>query len=112
MRAQESQEVLRLAHKAIELDPGFASAYGIAAWFHTRRAVNKWTDDGPQERANALRMARRAAELGKEDAFCLAFAGYAFTFAGRETEHGAALADRALHVTPHLAPSPAPHRVR
>jgi TolB-like protein len=103
MTKEESEEVLRLAHKAIELDPGFASAYGIAAWFHTRRAVNKWTDDGVRERADALRMARRAAELGKEDAFCLAFAGYTFTFAGRETEHGATLADRAVELNPNLA---------
>lgn len=103
MTKEESEEVLRLAHKAIELDPGFASAYGIAAWFHTRRAVNKWTDDDVRERADALRMARRAAELGKEDAFCLAFAGYAFTFAGRETEHGATLADRAIELNPNLA---------
>ena len=103
MTKEESGEVLRLAHKAIELDPGFASAYGIAAWFHTRRAVNKWTDDGVRERADALRMARRAAELGKEDAFCLAFAGYAFTFAGRETEHGATLGDRAIELNPNLA---------
>lgn len=103
MTEEESEEVLRLAHKAIELDPGFASAYGIAAWFHTRRAVNKWTDDDVRERADALRMARRAAELGKEDAFCLAFAGYAFTFAGRETEHGATLADRAVELNPNLA---------
>jgi TolB-like protein len=103
MTKEESGEVLRLAHKAIELDPGFASAYGIAAWFHTRRAVNKWTDDGVRERADALRMARRAAELGKEDAFCLAFAGYTFTFAGRQTEHGATLADRAVELNPNLA---------
>jgi TolB-like protein len=103
MTKDESAEVLRLAHKAIELDPGFASAHGVAAWFHTRRAVNKWTDDGVRERADALRMARRAAELGKEDAFCLSFAGYAFTFAGREIEHGAALGDRAIELNPNLA---------
>jgi TolB-like protein/Flp pilus assembly protein TadD len=103
MTRGESDEVLRLARKAIELDPDFASAYGIAAWFHTRRAVNKWTDDGVHERGEALKMARRAAELGKEDAFCLSFAGYAFTFAGREIEHGAALADRAVELNPNLA---------
>ena len=103
MTKEESEEVVRLAHKAIELDPDFASAYGIAAWFHTRRAANKWTDDGVRERADALHMARRAAELGKEDAFCLSFAGYTFTFAGREIEHGAALADRAIELNPNLA---------
>ena len=95
--------MLRIACKAIELDPGFASAYGIAAWFHTRRTSNQWATDDAQERADALRMARRAVELGKEDAFSLAFAGFAFAFVGREPEHGAALADRAIELNPNLA---------
>jgi adenylate cyclase len=95
--------VLALACKAIELDPGFAAAYGIAAWFHTRRTSNQWTTDAVQERADALQMARRAAELGKEDAFSLAFAGFTFAFVGREVEHGAALADRAIELNPNLA---------
>jgi adenylate cyclase len=103
MTREQSAEVLRLVHRAIELDPGFASAYGMAAWYHARRAVNRWTDDGVQERADAIRMARQAAELGKEDAFALACAGYAFTFAGREVEHGAALADRAIELNANLA---------
>jgi TolB-like protein len=97
---EQSDEGLRLAYKAIELDPGFPSAYGIAAWFHTRRISNQWTTD---ERADALRMARQAAELGKEDAFALAFAGFAFALVGREPEHGAALADRAIELNPNLA---------
>ena len=100
---EQSEEVLGLAHKAIELDPGFASAYGIAAWYHTRRAVNQWTADGAQELADALRMAEQAAELGKEDAFALAWAGYVFAFVSRDVEHGAALADRAVELNPNLA---------
>jgi adenylate cyclase len=48
-------------------------------------------------------MARRAAELGKEDAFSLAFAGFAFALVGRQPEHGAALADRAIELNPNLA---------
>jgi TolB-like protein len=100
---EQSEEVLGLAYKAIELDPGFASAYGIAAWYHTRRAANQWTADGVQERAEALRMARRAAELGKEDAVSLAWAGYTIAFVSREIEHGAALADRAIELNPNLA---------
>jgi TolB-like protein len=100
---EQSEEFLRLAYKTIELDPGFASAYGIAAWYHTRRAVNQWTDDGAQELDDALRLARQAAELGKEDAFALAWAGYVFAFVNREVERGAALADRAVELNPNLA---------
>ena len=100
---EQSQEVLRLAYKAVELDPGFASAYGIAAWIHTRRIQYQWTADEVQERADALRMARRAAELGKEDAVALAWAGHALAFADRKIDHAAALADRAIELNPNLA---------
>jgi TolB-like protein len=100
---EQSEAVLRLAYKAIELDPGFASAYGIAAWYHTRRAVNQWTADGVQERAAALQLARQAVELGKEDAFALAWAGYVFALVNREIDHGSALVDRAIELNPNLA---------
>ena len=38
-------EALALFHKAIELDPDFASAYGMAAWCHFWRKVNGWMTD-------------------------------------------------------------------
>jgi TolB-like protein len=103
MTKEQSEEVLRLAYKAIELDPGFASACGFAAWLHAWRGQNQWTDDSVQERADALRMARRAAEVGKEDAFALAWAAYTLAYVGRESEHAALLADRAVELNPNLA---------
>ena len=103
MTKERSEEVLRLAYKAIELDPGFASACGFATWLHAWRGQNQWTDDVAQERADALRMARRAAELGKEDAVALAWAAYSIAFVGRDPDHAAALADRAIELNPNLA---------
>jgi TolB-like protein len=103
MTKERSEEVLRLAYKAIELDPGFASACGFAAWLHAWRGQNQWTDDAVQERADALRMARRAEEVGREDAFALAWAAYTLAYVGRETELAAPLADRAVELNPSLA---------
>jgi adenylate cyclase len=103
MTKERSEEVLRLAYKAIELDPGFASACGFAAWLHAWRGQNQWTDDVAQERADALRTARRAAEVGKEDAVALAWAAYTLAYVGRESEHAAPLADRAIELNPNLA---------
>lgn len=103
MTKEQSEEVLRLAYKAIELDPGFASACGFAAWLHAWRGQNQWTDDVVQERADAMRMARRAAEVGKEDAVALAWAAYTLAYVGRESEHAAPLADRAIELNPNLA---------
>src|SRR5262249_18253477 len=65
--------------------------------------MNVGPADGVQERADALRLARRAADLGKEDAFALAWAGYVFALVSRDVEQGAALADRAIELNPNLA---------
>jgi hypothetical protein len=42
-------EALPLFYKAIELDPDFASAYGMAAWWHAWRKINGWMIDRVQE---------------------------------------------------------------
>ena len=59
-------EALPLFYKAIELDPDFASAYGMAAWCHFWRKINGWMTDRAQEIAEGARLASRAVELGKE----------------------------------------------
>jgi TolB-like protein/Tfp pilus assembly protein PilF len=100
---EASEEALRLLYKAIELDPAFASAYGIAAWYYAWRKINRWMTDPAKESAEAVRLARRAAELGKDDAFALAWAGYSLAAVARELEDGAAFLDRALELNPNLA---------
>src|SRR5664279_3953424 len=64
-------EALRLFYKTIELDPDFASAYGMAAWCYGWRKLNGWMTDRVQETTEAARLARRAAELGQDDAVAL-----------------------------------------
>src|SRR5436190_3650113 len=39
------EEALRLFYRAIELDPGFASAYGMAAWCRLQSKVRGWMHD-------------------------------------------------------------------
>jgi TolB-like protein len=39
---EANREALQLFHKAIELDPGLACAYGGAAWCYTLRKVRGW----------------------------------------------------------------------
>lgn len=63
-------EALSLFQKAIQFDPGFASAYGMAAWCHFWRKVNGWMTDRAQEVAEGTRLARRAVELGKGRCGC------------------------------------------
>jgi TolB-like protein len=96
-------EALLLFEKAIELDPDFASAYGTAAWCHFWRKVNGWMIDPEREVAEATRLARRAVELGRDDAVALARGGHALAHFAGDLDGGIALHDRALMLNPNLA---------
>ena len=52
-----NDEALRLFYKAIELDPEFASAYGMAAWCYIWRKLNGWVVDRAQETSEGARLA-------------------------------------------------------
>jgi TolB-like protein/tetratricopeptide (TPR) repeat protein len=98
-----NNEALRMFRKAIELDPDFASAYGMAAWCYTWRSINRWTIDRVQETAETTRLARRAIDLGSDDAVALCMGGYALAFVAHDLDGGAALIDQALSMNPNLA---------
>jgi TolB-like protein len=96
-------EALPLFYNAIELDPDFASAHGLAAWCYFWRMANAWTIDRAEEIAEAVRLARRAAELGKDDAVALSFGGLVLGYFAGDAEAGTVLIDRALVLNPNLA---------
>ena len=100
---ESNDEALRLFNKAIELDSEFASAYGMASWCYVRRKGSRWIIDREQETAETARLARRAAELGWDDAVALAWGGFALAYVVHDVEVGAALIDRALQLNPNLA---------
>jgi TolB-like protein len=89
--------------KAIGLDPNFASAYAMAAWCYVWRKVNGWTVDRPREAAEGERLARRAVELGRDDAVALTRGGHALAHFVGDLDGGIALLDRALMLNPNLA---------
>ena len=88
--SEATSEALRLFLKAIELDPDFASAYGMAAWCYTWRKINGWMTDRVQEIAEGSRLAWRAGELGKDDAVALARGGHALGFLVGDLDSGTA----------------------
>jgi TolB-like protein len=96
-------DALRLFYKAIELDPNFSPAYGMAAWCYAWRKMNGWMADYAKESAEAGRLARQTVELGKKDAIALSMAGFALAFVMGEVEDGAAFIDQALILNPNLA---------
>src|SRR5262249_30686893 len=98
-------EALPLFYKAIELDPEFASAYAVAAWCHFWRKLNFWMTDRSKEIAEGTRLARRAVELGMDDAIALASSATALHHSVGDLDGSIALLDRALMLNPSLASS-------
>jgi adenylate cyclase len=96
-------EGLRLFYKAIELDPDFAAAYGVAAWCYFWRMANGWMSDRERETAEVARLAGRVAKSGRDDAVALSFGGLALGYVTGDAESGIALSDRALMLNPNLA---------
>jgi adenylate cyclase len=100
---QANDEALRLFNSAIELDPDFASAYGRAASCYVHAKASGWISDTANEIAEVTRLAQRAVELGKDDAFVLAASGIALAYVVGDLDVGAALIDRALVLNSNLA---------
>jgi len=100
---QATSEALRLFHKAAELDPEFASAFGMAAWCHYWRKMNGWMNDRAAEGVEGARLARRAIDLGKDDAVALTRGGHALGHFGGDLESCIAWIDRALVLNPNLS---------
>jgi len=96
-------EALRLFYRAIELDPDFAAAYGMAARAYSWRATNGWVKDTVRETAETERLSRKAIELGKDDAVALGSAGMAVARILSDLDYGASLIDHALALNPNLA---------
>ena len=97
-------EALRLFATAIELDPDFATPHGTAAFCYVVRKINGWmSNPAAPDVAEAARLARRAAELGKDDAVALSFGGLALGYVAGDLEGAISLIDRSLALNPNLA---------
>src|SRR5262249_47869019 len=96
-------EALSLFNRAVELDPQFASSYAMAAQCYVQRKAIDGVADSAREIAEAAQLARRAAELGEDDAVALCMAGLSLATVGGDLDDGAALIDRALLLNPNLA---------
>jgi TolB-like protein/class 3 adenylate cyclase len=98
-------KALQLAYRAIELDPDYATPYGLALTCFTLRRALGWVADPAHERAETRRMADRVEEIGRDNFFALGGAGFAVASLLGELEQGAALIDQALALNPHASVS-------
>ena len=100
---EENDKALTQFSKAIGFDPEYASAYGMATWCHQRRYSFGWSANPERDGIEAVRLARRAVALGKDDPVALYAAGFTFVLVAHDVEGGAALIERALQLNPNDA---------
>ena len=96
-------DALSLFHRAIQVDPEFASAYGMAAYCYVQRKSYGWITDRARETTECARLACCAAELAKDDASALSKAAHAIASVARDIDSGAVFIDQALKLNPNLA---------
>jgi TolB-like protein/tetratricopeptide (TPR) repeat protein len=102
---EASDQALRSFGRAIELDPDFAAAYGMAALCYVERWWKRWMLDPQREVAEVAGLVNRAVALGRNDAVALSAAGMALGLVVRDLDQAVALLDRALLLSPSLAAS-------
>jgi adenylate cyclase len=100
---QGNCDALSHFYKAIELDPKFAAAYGMAARCYSQRKALGAMTDTAHDVAEAARLAKRAVEFGPDDALALAAAGIARAFVVGDYAEGDALTELALTHNSNLA---------
>jgi tetratricopeptide (TPR) repeat protein len=98
-----NNEALAHFYRAIDRDPTFAAAHGMAAHCYEMRNWFGWVDDTERETAESLRLALCAASLGKDDAIALSTAAASLAFVAGDCDTGAELIKRALTLNPNMA---------
>jgi TolB-like protein len=95
-------EALALLERAIAVDHGYSSAYGLASLCYVTRRTQSWGAVNEAE-VRGLQVAKLAFETGKDDPFALAMGGNAISILGGRPEEGLARIERALELNPNSA---------
>jgi adenylate cyclase len=98
-------EVIRLAHRALELDPRFGAVATLAGVCHMRNVIWGYAADPQFERKEAVRLLRLALSIDDSDPETLAWAAVVSAFLVGDSEGEIEMADRAVALNPdsHIA---------
>ncbi|MBR1178083.1 adenylate/guanylate cyclase domain-containing protein [Bradyrhizobium sp. KB893862 SZCCT0404] len=91
-------EAIRLAHRALELDPRYGVAAGLAGICHMLNVLFGYASDPQFERSEAIRLSRLALDSEGADPEILAFAAMVSAFMVGDIEGEIEMADRAVEL--------------
>ena len=93
-------EAIRLAHRALELDPRFGSVAALAGFCHAINVVLGYANDPQFDRKEAVRLVRLALSIDDGDPETLARASVTSAFMVGDSEAEIEMADRAVALNP------------
>ena len=93
-------EAIRLFHRALELDPGFAWAASLAGVCHMLNVLLGYANDPQFDRKEAVRLAHLALSIDDDDPETLARASVTSAFMVGDSEGEIEMADRAVALNP------------
>ncbi|MBR0846357.1 winged helix-turn-helix domain-containing protein [Bradyrhizobium diazoefficiens] len=93
-------EGIRLAHRALELDPGFGFVAALAGIGHLRNVLWGYSTDPQSDRKEAIRLLRRALSTNDNDPHTLASAAVISAHMIGDSESEIEMADRAVALNP------------
>ena len=105
-RTEESvAESIRLADRALELDPAFAPAMARIAGARQFQLLQHWIPASGAEVQEGIHMARQALAAARDNPEVLYYAGIALTTLTGENETALAAIDRAIELNPNYGPA-------
>jgi len=93
-------EAIRLARRALELDPRFGPVAALAGGCHMQKVVLGYANDPQFERKEAVRLSRLALSIDDSDPDTLAWASAISAFMVGDSESEIEMADRAVALNP------------
>ena len=102
LESDAADRALAMLDKALELDADYPLALALSAWCWAQRSVYNWAEDTAAAKAEALKLADRAASQSTDDPLILAVLGTVHTFA-RNYGVARVMLERAVALDPNAA---------
>jgi TolB-like protein len=97
---EQNTEALRLLYRAVELDPVYGAAYGLAAYCHFWQKALGWISPSDGRIQEGVRLAHSAAATAKNDSEALWMASQTLGMLSGELDLALALIDKSLSLNP------------
>jgi TolB-like protein/class 3 adenylate cyclase/tetratricopeptide (TPR) repeat protein len=97
------REAVRLAERALAIDPTYGPAAALAAWSWHLQIAQGWERKTPELAATVLRLAKQAIDNGRDDPDALWMAGGTIGYISGDQAAAAAASERAIVLNPNAA---------